>query len=232
MKILKKRVLSVLFVYSIAVLLLALYVLRKSKPVDISTETDSVSYANIIRENVGMKRVYTCPETLTFRTMRDIYVCGDLEPGASFDLVLFTTIYYSESHILFFTNTMNVLASLQNDHHTKGIVFIEHLRDFKNNNASHILATTCEKGLLVLLVPQCNQHGFPVFKSMFNVTMATWDARWYGYMNGDMLFDETLLSTIRFVESHEDTVSVPIIAGRRYNIRVSFSLTSLMLKRL
>ena len=220
MKIRKKRAFIVFLVFCIALILISEHVLWKYQHANVLIEKKR-RYDNAlaaIRQNEGIDSGHACPERLTFRTIQDLHICGDVELGATFDLVLFTTIYYSESHILFFTNTMNVLASLQNDHHMKGIVFIEHLRHFKENNASQILATACQKDLLVLLVPQCNQHGFPVFKSMFNVTMETWDARWYGYMNGDMLFDETLLSTIQFVESQKRTVQM--IAGRRYNLRV------------
>ena len=162
---------------------------------------------------------YSCPDQNTFDNVSDILICGDIK-NVRYNLVLFTTMYYDVDHMPFFLNTVRVTASLQSDFSFQGVVYIDNPRSFIDKNATYLIRIACNLGLVVLLAPHCNEDNFPVFKSMFNVSMQLLDADWYGYSNGDILFDDSLLTTLDFIQYHITAFKVPIFAGRRYNIAV------------
>ena len=182
---------------------------------NIETMTDR----NVI-ETLNQFYYYKCPDVIHLDKISDIHICGNIR-NTSYDLVLFTTMYYSASHMTFFMNTIQVIASLQIDYNIQGVIYIESTKSFINNNATKLIEMGCDLGIVVLLAPHCNYNNFPVFKSMFNVSMDIWDAQWYGYCNGDILLDESLIATMRFIQSLDRTLPVPMFAGRRYNTEVN-----------
>ena len=150
----------------------------------------------------------------------NLTICSDTN-SKTYDLLLFTTMYYSNASLYMFKNTVRVTASLQEQFNLKAVMFIENPGAFVSANETNFIQDACNLGWTVLLAAHCNKFGYPVFKSMFDVAMSTWDAEWYGYMNADMLFDASLLQTIEFIESKSDVITIPMLVGRRYNVEVS-----------
>ena len=170
----------------------------------------------ILRNNYN----YTCSQTFQQLKISDLHICGDIH-NIEYKMIFFTTMYYSASSAQFFRNTLHVIASMKRDHNVQPVLFIESPRSFVDNNATNFIQSACDLGWVVLLVQHCNHHAFPVFKSMFNVTMTTWsNAQWYGYSNADMLFDDSLIETVDFIQSRVGVLKIPMIMGRRYNLAV------------
>ena len=140
--------------------------------------------------------------------------CGDLNAERNYDVILFTTIYYSESTVEYFMNQIHVTSSLvaASNGSIKAVLFPDELI------SSTISEYICSLGWTVLKIPKANKYGFPVFKSMFAKVQKLWNATWYGYFNGDILFDETLLSTLKFLEKPNDfwNTTVRFASGRRF----------------
>jgi hypothetical protein len=70
-----------------------------------------------------------------------------------------------------------------------------------------------------------NEHGTPLLKSMFVRVEQTTDARMFGYMNADILFDENLVEAIRTVlRGVEDGIlsSRVLVVGQRINFQMPF----------
>ena len=179
---------------------------------------------NVTAPNMIVRyKQYECPKTLAFTNVSHIHICGDIMEN-EYDLILFTTVYYDKTHSNFFLNAMRVTASLQSSFNLQGVIYIENPMKFVDNNATFMIQTACDLGLVVLLCPHCNRDNFPVFKSMFNVTMAIWNSKWYGYTNADMLYDDSLLKTIDFLYGLNRSDPVPIVAGRRFHTKVKFRI--------
>ena len=169
-------------------------------------------------------RNYSCPTLYNSTHVRphvsNPVICNNAN-SKKYDLVYFTTMYYSKSSLYMFKNTLRVIASLQERFNLKAVMFIENPGAFVSANETKFIQYACNLGWTVLLAPHCNEYGYPVFKSMFDVAMSTWDAEWYGYSNADMLFDASLMKTIKFIQSKGDVIDIPMLVGRRYNTEVS-----------
>ena len=164
----------------------------------------------------------SCPQTYNSakHNASNTVVCNAVD-DKHHHLIMFTTMFHSESSSFMFYNTLRVFSSLHDDFNVKPVMFIENTSSFTGSTATTFIQDACNMGWTVLLAPHCNEYGYPVFKSMFDVAMSTWDAEWYGYMNADMLFDASLLQTIEFIESKSDVITIPMLVGRRYNVEVS-----------
>jgi len=71
---------------------------------------------------------------------------------------------------------------------------------------------------------EVNSHGTPLLKSMFLSTENRTSAYFYGYLNADILFDSSLLSTLSLVRrAIESTRLTPraLVVGRRLNYNMS-----------
>ena len=140
--------------------------------------------------------------------------CGDLNTKRKYDVIMFTTMYFSKSTIEYFMNQIRVTSSLvaASNGSIKAVLFPD---EFISSTFSEYI---CSLGWTVLKIPKANKYGFPVFKSMFAKVQKLWNATWYGYFNGDILFDETLLSTLKFLEKPNDfwNTTVRFASGRRF----------------
>ena len=167
---------------------------------------------------------YSCPAEFSFAQGEEIktIICNAGRGRTKHELVLLTTMFYSDRNLYIFRNTLRVVASMMKDQlNVKPVMFIEDTNSFLQAKAEDFIVDACNLGWTVLLAPHCNEYGYPVFKSMFDVVMSTWDAEWYGYMNADMLFDASLMQTIEYIEAKSDVITVPMLVGRRYNVEVS-----------
>ena len=167
---------------------------------------------------------YSCPAEFSFAQGEEVrtFICNAGRGRTKHELVLLTTMFYSDRNLYIFRNTLRVVASMMKDQlNVKPVMFIEDTNSFLQANAEDFIVDACNLGWTVLLAPHCNEYGYPVFKSMFDVAMSTWDAEWYGYSNADILFDDSLMRTIRFIQEKEDAIKIPMLVGRRYILAVS-----------
>ena len=148
----------------------------------------------------------------------DNYICGFLNFGSQYDVILFTTMYYEESVITDFMNEIDVTASLAkfSKEKLRPILFAD--ESLIEYNDSNLVNQICEMGWLVFKVPHYNEYGFPVFKTMFRFIQQYWVSDWYGYFNGDILFDNSLLDTLSFLYNARDIYDRPIslVTGHRF----------------
>ena len=67
----------------------------------------------------------------------------------------------------------------------------------------------------------CDNNKLPVLKAMFKVSQTVVpDALFYGYANGDILFDESLLQTLEVLGTFSVVLPKMMVIGRRTDIKV------------
>ena len=76
-----------------------------------------------------------------------------------------------------------------------------------------------ELGWDVFQVPATNKHGLPLLKPMYAKIMDTYNATFYAYSNGDIIYDIGLVKTLTFLKSNLSSSSLVgvLIVGRRTN---------------
>ena len=82
-------------------------------------------------------------------------------------------------------------------------------------------------GWRVLKVPKTNSKGTPVLKTMFTETEKQFSSHFYAYANADILFDEGLIKTLKLLIRLLNSTRQVMITGRRVNVPVNMSVTSL-----
>ena len=73
-------------------------------------------------------------------------------------------------------------------------------------------------GWLVAEVPRLSKDNVPIWKYMYFAAQNHSDSIFYGYFNGDILFDDGLLNTVSAVEEYLNQLNKPLIIGRRTNL--------------
>lgn len=72
-------------------------------------------------------------------------------------------------------------------------------------------------GWLVFPTPRLSKNGVPFFKDMYFHAQQQVDSVFYGYFNGDLLFDDGLVDTLLLVERFLDQLHDTMIVGMRSN---------------
>ena len=83
-------------------------------------------------------------------------------------------------------------------------------------------------GWHVYEIPRTNDYGTPYISDMVEVIMnGTYDSIFYGFANGDILFDNSLYHTLMSVVAykHNQTNATVLVTGRRTNYKLSSKLT-------
>ena len=76
-------------------------------------------------------------------------------------------------------------------------------------------------GWEVLPCPETNAYGTPCLKAMYQKTMESFRSMFYGYCNGDILFEYGLVDTLKAIlESHHELKRILVI-GQRTNFPVA-----------
>jgi hypothetical protein len=71
----------------------------------------------------------------------------------------------------------------------------------------------------VLPIPSTNKHGTPYLKPMYARVFEDYNATFYGYANGDILFDSGLVKTLKMIKTELKTLrNNVLVVGRRHNI--------------
>lgn len=76
-----------------------------------------------------------------------------------------------------------------------------------------------KSGWKVLPVRHSGINGIPVFKSMFEDAMNQFKSSFYAYANSDILFDESLIETLQFIETEMNDSMPLLLTGRRINVQ-------------
>ena len=143
-------------------------------------------------------------------------------------LTLFTTMIYRKTKMQAFNRTLSLWPLL--GPHVKLVLYLTPSgeREDEESYAPNlkVLATrACELGWDVLVAPLCNEYNYPVVSSMFLKSQQISESTWYGYANGDILFADNLMWTLRFLEKQNNT-GVDFVVGRRSNVVVSVWILS------
>ena len=70
-------------------------------------------------------------------------------------------------------------------------------------------------------IPETGGAGLPVLKSMMAQSMQLFDADFYGFANGDILFGNNLLNTLHSIKERLPELHKPLLVGRRTNVRIT-----------
>ena len=82
-------------------------------------------------------------------------------------------------------------------------------------------------GWHVYSVPKANRYGTPfIYDMVMTILNGTYNATFYGFANGDILFDNSLISTLTAVSSARTFASPIMITGRRTNVKLNDSRTA------
>jgi hypothetical protein len=77
----------------------------------------------------------------------------------------------------------------------------------------------------VLPVPSANKHGTPYLKPMYARVFADYNATFYGFANGDILFDVSVVKTLKTIKADLKTLKNNVfIVGRRHNVVINQTL--------
>ena len=141
-------------------------------------------------------------------------------------LTLFTTMYDRKDKIYIFNNTVSMWPQLQG---VKPVLFVT-----PGNQTSAAMVTmltrACNLGWDVIVAPHCNNDSYPVLRSMWQTVQAHYDSAFYGYTNGDIIFDDTLTLTLRHLAAQDPHIfrRRHIISGQRHNAFVSYFFLTLL----
>ena len=75
-------------------------------------------------------------------------------------------------------------------------------------------------GWLVFDVPRLSKTKVPFWKEMYFAAQNYGDSVFYGYFNGDILFDDGLLNTVLSIEEYINQLYKPLIIGKRTNVEL------------
>ena len=92
-----------------------------------------------------------------------------------------------------------------------------------NDNLNHYWKEVARSlGWIVLPVPRRYKNSIPILRHMFLNATSHFKSVFYGYANGDVLFDESLTHTLWSVFGNT-SITRPFIIGRRANVKVKLS---------
>ncbi len=83
-----------------------------------------------------------------------------------------------------------------------------------------LVKLACSLGWHVLTAPTCDRNKLPVLKDMFLAAEIVQESNFYGYANGDIVFDESLIETLVFMDSIKQHFKEALFVGSRTNIQV------------
>ena len=166
------------------------------------------------------KMVRDCPLTAS---LTPHYICSlNVSKSQPVSLVLFTTMTYRKWKLLAYNRTIHLWPLLGPE--VKPLLFLAPTNDSRSTDYSEKLdqlaTRACARGWDVLIAPHCNMYNYPVLASMFRLAQEIVNSTWYGYANADILFTDTILSNLHFLEEQNAT-PVDLVVGRRTNVVVS-----------
>ena len=125
--------------------------------------------------------------------------------------VVFTTFSGSPRKAQLFSNTVKNWASF--------LPTIQPILFFTEQNST-LTALAESYGWMVAPCPRVNEYGTPFLKNMYTKAYQLVSAPLYGFINGDILFDQSLLRTLHRLIVDLQYLNSTLVTGRRWNYRV------------
>ena len=95
---------------------------------------------------------------------------------------------------------------------------------FTNLSASNMInKLAVSRGWKLLPLQGINKHGTPFLRNMYYATSNVIKSRFYGFCNGDILFNKDLISTLEGVSDYLTVFNSTLVIGRRLNININES---------
>lgn len=92
---------------------------------------------------------------------------------------------------------------------------------FDSKTDSELAKVALGLGWMVLPVPRKNQQGTPYLKEMYSTAKIVSESVFYGFCNGDLLFDQGLVATLKSITSLLDQLHTTMIIGQRSNFYIN-----------
>ena len=100
---------------------------------------------------------------------------------------------------------------------------------FSSNSTRQFDSIARQLGWHVYQIPRVNDHGTPYISDMLDVIMNnnTYNSIFYGFANGDILFDTSLSETLMSLMNHGNSLphEPVLVIGQRTNYKMSDNLT-------
>ncbi len=139
-------------------------------------------------------------------------------------LTMFTTFKNSTKRNIIESNTIKNWASLLPN--VQPVLYAD-------SQEGELVALAKSHGWKVHKIQKKNTMGTPVLKDMFLQTFANYKSHFIGFCNGDILFDDALVTTLRGLVRYFDYLNTTLVIGRRTNYYLKKNLTqdSLLYKK-
>ena len=122
--------------------------------------------------------------------------------------MIFTSFSDRRSKLFVYTNTIHNWAS-----------FLPHIQPvlFTTFTDGPVITAAKLNGWRVYPNPEVNRYGLPILKYMYMEAFNKIAASFYGFANGDILFDNGLLDTLHKLKTEDGLLHNPLLFGRRWN---------------
>ena len=91
---------------------------------------------------------------------------------------------------------------------------------FSTNTNPHLTSLATKLGWLVVDSPRTSKHGVPYLREMYTAAQNLSHSVFYGYSNGDLLFDQGLCDTMAAVYRHLPELHRTMVIGQRTNFLI------------
>ena len=91
---------------------------------------------------------------------------------------------------------------------------------FNDSTDTRLLKIAMETGWEIYPVPARGTTGVPKLKDMFRFAKEKFNSTFYGFSNGDMLYDDGLIKTLHHVKGMIPKLKKAMVIGTRYNVKL------------
>ena len=147
---------------------------------------------------------------MSVKNMHNLKECEILGKTKSKLVTIFTTFKETAQREHIQSNTVFNWASLGSD--IQPLLFTN-----SSESDSHLVRLAIQHKWKVQPLTRTNQYGLPFFKDMYHSAAHITDSLFYGFCNGDILFDEGIVNTLSAVSVHLPKNKSALIVGTRIN---------------
>ena len=134
-------------------------------------------------------------------------------PRDSVLVTLFTTMHDSSKNHYLYQNVIHLHSLLQPK--VQPMLFVS-----SPVVESNLVRHACTMGWHVVTAPTCDRNKLPVLKDMFLAAQHIQKSSFYGYANGDIIFDESLIKTLEHLDTIKQHMKQALFVGTRTNVKV------------
>ena len=140
-------------------------------------------------------------------------ICSPAIPRDNVLVTLFTTMHDSLKNHYLYENVIHLHSLLQPK--VQPMLFVSSPVVEKN-----LVKDACAIGWHVLTAPTCDRNKLPVLRDMFLAAQQVQKSTFYGYANGDIIFDESLIRTLEHIDIVKQYIKQALFVGTRTNVKV------------